>query len=108
MTKFEWRMTNQKAAVMLRLPQFSIAHLLVFTFVVALDVWGFTQGAWTGFCITLVSQIVFWTVMRVFTEIRLQPALKTEMPTWRLDKAVFVSALCSVAAAFSFLFTVLV
>ena len=87
---------------MLRLPQFSIAQLLGFTLVMAVDVWAFTFDVCGGFWVTLVSQVLFWTVLRVLAVLRLKPELKTELPTWRLDKVVFVSALTSLAGAIAF------
>jgi hypothetical protein len=87
---------------MLRLPQFSIAQLLGFTLVMAVDVWAFTFDVCGGFWVTLVSQVLFWTVLRIFAELRLKPALKAGWPTWGVDKVVLVSVMCSLAGAVAF------
>ena len=91
---------------MLRLPQFSIAQLLGFTFVCALSmgafVWDFGLGFWT----TLLSQFLFWTLLRVNAGLRLDPELKTNVVTHRLDwtitKLFLISELCSLAGVIAF------
>ncbi len=91
---------------MLRLPQFSIAQLLGFTFVCALSmgafVWNMGLGIWT----TLLSQFLFWTLLRVNAELRLDPELKTNVVNHRLDwtitKLFLVSAMCSLAGVIAF------
>ena len=84
---------------MLRLPQFSIAQLLGFTLLVAFNVWAFTCNVCFGFSVTLVSQMMFWTILRIFAALRVQPELKTDLPT---DKLLVVSVLCSLAGAIAF------
>lgn len=91
---------------MLRLPQFSIAQLLGFTFVCALSmgafVWDLGLGIWT----TLLSQCLFWTLLRTNAGLRLDPELKTNVVTHRLDwtiaKLFIVSALCILAGVIAF------
>lgn len=91
---------------MLRLPQFSIAQLLGFTFVIALNVWAFVWDFNVGFWTTLLSQLLFWTVLRINAGLRLDPELKTNIVThhldWTITKLFIVSTLCSVAGAVAF------
>ena len=91
---------------MLRLPQFSIAQLLGLTFVIALNVWAFVWDFNVGFWTTLLSQLLFWTALRINAGLRLDPELTTNLVTHRLDwtitKLFVVSALCSLAGAIAF------
>jgi hypothetical protein len=87
---------------MLRLPQFSIAQLLGFMLVMAVDVWAFTFDVCGGFWVTLVSQVLFWTVLRVLAAMRLKPELKADWPKWRVENIVPVSAATVLAGAIAF------
>jgi hypothetical protein len=91
---------------MRRLPQFSIAQLLGFTLVCALSMGAFAWDFGLGFWTTLLSQCLFWTLLRVNAGLRLDPELKTNVVTHRLDwtitKLFGVSVLCTLAGVIAF------
>ena len=92
---------------MLTLPRFNIAHLLGFTFVCAVDVRSFLWDSCIGCWVTLVSQVLFWTVLRVLAvrrvESQSQP-IKRRQWFWGV---VIISTVTSVGAVVTFLVVVL-
>ena len=85
----------------LTLPRFSIAHLMGFTFVSAVDVWSFLWDPCLGFWVTLVSQVLFWTVVRVLAVLRVDNQSQPKRRQWFWG-VVIISAIASVGAVVTF------
>ncbi len=90
----------------LTLPRFSIAHLMGFTFVSAVDVWSFLRDPCLGFWVTLVSQVLFWTVVRVLAVLRVDNQSQPKRRQWFWG-VVIISGIASVGAVVTFLVVVL-
>ena len=91
---------------MLRLPQFSIAQIMGFTFVIALNVWGFVWDFSFGFWSTVLSQVLFWSMLRINAGLKLEPGPQTNVMTrgldWTIAKLAVGSVFCSFAGAIAF------
>jgi hypothetical protein len=90
---------------LLSVPRFSIAHLLAFTFVCAVDVWSFQWDPGLGFWVTLVSQVLFWTTLRVRAVLRIDNLSQPKRQQWFWG-VVIISAISSIGAVVTFLVVV--
>jgi len=91
---------------MFRLPQFSIAQLMGFTALIAINAWAVMWNSGAGLWVILLSQIAFWTLLRINAGLRVDPELMTRRAAdpvdWTITKLAIVSFLCSLGGVIAF------
>lgn len=100
--------TGRIGVALLSLPRFNIAHLLVFTFVCAVDVWAVLWDPYIGCCVAFVTQVLYWTLLRVRAVLHMENQSQSNKRRQWFWGVVINSVVASIGAVVAFLVVLMV